>query len=443
MTSKNSNHTEEDTKESFPELCTAQVKTISQPLEELKTQDGLPSNSAVSSLAGPPAAATNRNTGSLRIIHVINSLGVGGAERGTLKVMEGLDAQHFDQNLCTIRGADPQLAYSPLLKDRLLMAGQAKPGFQFLLFQLVSIFRNRKPHIVHSRNWGAIEAVLAGRIAGVPVVIHSEHGYELDMLSGLPLRRRALRRACYPMCDAVFTVSRQLQEYHGAQVGISPKQIRVIPNGVDTRLYAPDEYRRQQARERFGFAPEHFVLGSVGRLVPIKGHDTMLRAGEVLLERNKNVRLLIVGAGPELERLRSYVESSPLLKNRVVFAGAISDVAECYHAMDVFVLPSICEGMSNTLLEGMASGLPCVATNVGGNPELVSHGQEGFLFSPGDVSQLAGFVQQIDNDGILRARLAAAARQRAVSCFSLERMMAAYTNLYCELAERRGVQTRN
>lgn len=323
------------------------------------------------------------------------------------------------------------------------MAGKAKQGFQFLLFQLVSIFREHKPHIVHSRNWGAIEAVLAGKIAGVPVMIHSEHGYELDMLSGLPLRRRALRRAFYPLCDAVFTVSHQLQRYHGQQVRILPERIRVIPNGVDTQLFAPDGSRRQRARERFGFSPEDLVLGSIGRMAPIKGHETMLRAGEVLLRRKKNVRLLLVGAGPDLDRHRSYVESSLLLKDRVVFAGASFEVAELYQAMDVFILPSISEGLSNTLLEAMATGLPCIATDVGGNPELVSHGHEGFLFSPSDVSQLAAYVEQISENGALRAQFSAAARQRAISQFSLDRMMDAYTNLYSELANRRGLLARN
>jgi sugar transferase (PEP-CTERM/EpsH1 system associated) len=379
----------------------------------------------------------------LRVIHIVNSLGLGGTERGVLKVMQGLDAARFEQKLCAIRGADPKLARSPVVDGKLLTAGKTKPGFRFLLFQLVSLFREHKPHIVHSRNWGAIEAVLAGRIAGVPVVIHSEHGYELDMLSGLPLRRRALRRAFYPMCDAVFTVSNQLQRYHGQQVRILPERIRVIPNGVDTQLFAPDASRRQRARERFGFSSEDLVLGSIGRMVPIKGHDTMLRAGEVLLRRNKKVRLLLVGAGPDLDRHRSYVQSSELLKDRVVFVGASFDVADLYQAMDVFLLPSISEGLSNTLLEAMATGLPCIATDVGGNPELVSHGEEGFLFPPGGVSQLAAFVEQISENDTLRARFSAAARQRATSQFSLDRMMDAYTKLYTEFAKRHGLLAKN
>jgi sugar transferase (PEP-CTERM/EpsH1 system associated) len=425
------------------EIGHGSMTTKSTPRGGWEDRTAIPDDLLASSPARSLGTSQTPHSEPLRVIHVINSLGLGGTERGVLKVMEGLDSTRFEQKLCTIRGADQELAHSSVVEGKLLMAGKAKPGFQFPLFQLVSIFREHKPHIVHSRNWGAIEAVLAGRIAGVPVVIHSEHGYELDMLSGLPLRRRALRRAFYPMCDAIFTVSNQLQRYHGQQVRTAPRRIRVIPNGVDTQLFAPDGSRRQHARERFGFAPEDLVLGSIGRMVPIKGHDTMLRAGEVLLRRNNKVRLLLVGAGPELDRLRANVESSLLLKDRVVFAGASLDVAEFYQAMDIFLLASISEGLSNTLLEAMATGLPCIATDVGGNPELVSHGQEGFLFSPGDVNQLAAYVEKIGKNSALRAQFSAAARRRATSQFSLDRMMDAYTNLYSELANRRGALARN
>jgi sugar transferase (PEP-CTERM/EpsH1 system associated) len=442
MAARSSEHAEEY-KLLSSEICYAGAVVKPSSLGDLKPRKAIPGDLHSSFPALSFGASQSLRTEPLRVIHIVNSLGLGGTEGGVLKVMQGLDGARFEQKLCTIRGADPELARSPVVDGKLLMAGRAEPGFQFLLFQLVRIFRERKPHIIHSRNWGAIEAVLAGRIAGVPVVIHSEHGYELDMLSGLPLRRRALRRAFYPMCDAVFTVSNQLQRYHGQQAGILPERIRVIPNGVDTQLFSPDVSRRKRARERFGYSPEDLVLGSVGRMVPIKGHDTMLRAGEVLLERNKKVRLLLVGAGPDLDRHQSYVKSSLLLKDRVIFAGASFDVAELYQAMDVFLLPSISEGLSNTLLEAMATGLPCIATDVGGNPELVSHGQEGFLFPPGGVSQLAAYVEQISENGALRDRFSAAARRRATSQFSLGRMMDAYTTLYTELAKRHGVLTKN
>jgi sugar transferase (PEP-CTERM/EpsH1 system associated) len=379
----------------------------------------------------------------LRLLHVINSLGLGGAERGVLKVMEGMDVKLFEQRLCTIRGSDPKLAESPALHGKLFMAGEENSGFQFLLFRLMRIIREYKPHIVHSRNWGAIEAAPAARLAGVPVVIHSEHGYELEMLSGLPIRRRLLRRAVYSMCDAVFTVSDDLKNYHSQQVWMSPKHIRVIPNGVNTCVFLPDEDVRRRVRGRFCFSPETIVLGSVGRMVPIKDHETLLQATERLIEHKIDVRVLLVGGGSELERHRNYARASSSLKDRVTFVGSSQDVSELYQAMDIFVLPSISEGMSNTLLEAMASGLPCVATDVGGNPEVVVNGRWGFLFAPGDVAGLAQRLEELIAGGDLRTEFAVAARQQAVNHFSLYRMLDDYTNLYSELAIRRATLSRN
>jgi sugar transferase (PEP-CTERM/EpsH1 system associated) len=380
----------------------------------------------------------------LRLLHIINSLGLGGTERGVLKIMEGLDPSLFDQRICAIRGAASELAEHPTISGRLSMAAEpGNSGFQFLTFRLASIFRKYRPHIVHSRNWGGIEAVAAGRLAGVPIVVHSEHGYELDMMSGLPLRRRLMRRGLYAMCDALFTVSRELKDYHCRQGWVSAQRIHVIPNGVNTNLFAPNSELRHRLREQFRFRPDSVVLGTVGRLVPIKAHGTLLRAAERLLELGMDVQVLLVGGGPELDRLRDYTFRSPMLKDHVTFVGSSLIVHELYQAMDVFVLPSIREGMSNTLLEAMASGLPCVATDVGSNGELVADGRWGFLFTPEDVAGLAQRLEQLVRQAELRATFAGAARQCSVAFYSLDRMISAYTDLYCGLARNRNLIARD
>ena len=380
----------------------------------------------------------------LRVLHIINSLGLGGTERGVLKIMEGLDPSRFDQRVCAIRGAASELAEHPAVSGRLSMVADTdNSGFQFLTFRLASIFREYRPHIVHSRNWGGIEAVAAGRLAGVPIVVHSEHGYELDMMSGLPLRRRLMRRGLYTMCDALFTVSRELKDYHCRQGWISAQRIHVIPNGVDTNLFAPNPEMRHRLREQFRFRPDSVVLGTVGRLVPIKAHGTLLRAAERLLELGMDVQVLLVGGGPELDRLRDYTSRSTMLKDRVTFVGSSLIVHELYQAMDVFVLPSIREGMSNTLLEAMASGLPCVATNVGSNGELVDDGRSGFLFTPEDVAGLVQRLERLVCQADLRATFARAARQHCAAFYSLDRMVSAYTDLYSGLARNRNLIARN
>src|SRR5208283_5986694 len=141
----------------------------------------------------------------LRVLHVIDRLGVGGTEFGIVKVIQGLSAGRFEHRICTLRGFDEDFVRTQGFKEQVYVAGGSNPGFQFLIGRLARIMREFRPHVVHSRNWGAIEAIPAARLARVPIAIHSEHGYEVDMLAGLPKRRRIIRRIAYAAADAVFT----------------------------------------------------------------------------------------------------------------------------------------------------------------------------------------------------------------------------------------------
>jgi len=383
--------------------------------------------------------ATSSLTSGLRVLHVVNRLDVGGTEAGILKVMSGLGDSEFTHAICTARGHNSVYAEQQASEKTIFDASRTGDKFQFLVRSFVQIMKTYQPHIVHSRNWGAIEAVFAARLAGVPVAIHSEHGYELDMLNGLPMRRRLLRRAAYGLADAVFTVSSDLRAYHARQVWISPSRIRVLANGVDSQRFAPSAERKAASRASLGLPVGSMVVGSVGRLVPIKGHAGLLDAAEILLKRGVDLSVVLVGDGSELDHLRAKAAASPYLSARVLFPGASKNVAEALNAMDVFVLPSISEGMSNTLLEAMSASLPVVATRVGGNPELVEDQISGLLFSVGNIRELAGHLEKLVANREYRESLGTAARARILANYSLDSMLNRYRNLYKELAARRGV----
>jgi sugar transferase (PEP-CTERM/EpsH1 system associated) len=386
-----------------------------------------------------PATLTPELARKLRVLHVVSRLGMGGTEHGVLKVMNGLGEVHFEHSICAVRGVDESFAVRMNVASKAHSAGTAQPGFQFPLFRLIRIMKKIRPHIVHTRNFGALEAIPAAHLAGVPVTIHSEHGYELEILSGLPLRRRVLCRSFYAMADAVLTVTEDLRKYHARQSWLPADRFRVIYNGVNTERFSPRPENAAQIRRELGIPANCVVIGSVGRLVPIKDHATLLQAAENLLQQGKDIHVLLVGAGSELNKLKAYAAASPELAGRVTFPGASDRVPELLNAMDVFVLPSICEGMSNTILEATASGLPVVVTRAGGNPELVEDGHSGWLFSPRDVSALAQHLARLADNADLRRSAGIAARRRTIEQFSLAGMMRRYNDLYCELAARRGV----
>ena len=310
--------------------------TLTQTRDEAKTQQ-------------PPAVAHGRNhrkTEPLRVLQVVNRIWMGGTEYALLNMMSSLDQRLFEHRVCAVRGCDPAFPRMSMVEGKTFVAGQHNGNLQFAVFRLTQIMRRYRPHIVHSRNWGAIEAIFAARLAGVPVVIHSEHGYEVEMLKGLPFRQRVLRRAAYALADSVFTVTQELRDFHTRQAWTSPGKIRVIYNGVDTQRFSPSSNAR--VREEFNIPPHRLVIGTVGRMVLIKDHRTLLQAFELLVAGGVDAHLLLVGSGPLFEAHQAYVNDSRTIVNRVYFAGRCDNVPEMLQAMDIFVLLSICEGMSNT-----------------------------------------------------------------------------------------------
>ena len=393
--------------------------------------------------SGPVTALPGKSASSagpkLRVLHVVSRLGLGGTEHGVLKLLRGLAAEEFEHSICAVRGIDSAFGERIHPEVALYSVGDPKPGFQFPLLRLARLMREVRPHIVHSRNFGALDAVPAARMAGVPVAIHSEHGYELELVAGLPLRRRLVCRAVFPLADAVLTVTKELRDFHSRQSWTKKDRFRVIYNGVDTERFFPRPEQAAKARDEQGIPPGRIVIGSIGRLVPIKDHRTLLKAAERLLGNGKDIHVLIVGAGPELKGLQTHVRESSTLQGRVSFAGASDNIPELLSAMDIFVLPSISEGMSNTILEAMASGVPVIAGCTGGNPELISEERCGRLFTPRDDAGLAEEIAYLTNNAQLRAALGSAGRDRVIHDFSLARMIAQYRDLYFELAAQRRI----
>jgi len=368
----------------------------------------------------------------IRILHVIETmLGMGGMEKGVVNLIRHMDPGRFEHVVCVIRSLGELTDAIPEGRAKVLCLGHTAPGFAFLAPKLLHLIREFEPDIVHSRNRGAYEAVLAGYWAGSCAVVHSEHGVESIDSRPEPWRHRQLRRLIFGLAGEVCAVSYHLRDYHALRTGFPVGKIRVIHNGVDVQQFRADEAARRTARRRMGIADDEFCIGAIGRLEPIKDIATLIRAAA---ETPGNCRLLIAGDGGESAALRELAQSR--LPDCVQFLGEIQEIPELLNALDVYALPSLYEGICNSLLEAMASRLPVVATATGGNPEVIVDGESGILFPVGDAGALARALDRLRYDPAFRARLGHAAQERVRSRFSLQSMVNSYDSLYTGLAAK-------
>jgi glycosyltransferase involved in cell wall biosynthesis len=229
----------------------------------------------------------------------------------------------------------------------------------------------------------------------------------------------------------VLSVSSRLTEKLSATVGFPAHRIVTIRNGVDTHRFTPAS--RDDARQALGLERNELVVGAVGRLLPVKDQQSFLRALGLLARSGLRFTAIIAGDGPLKDELAAVAQAEGL-GSRVRLIGERSDVESVLAALDIFVLSSISEGLSNTILEAMASGVPVVATAVGGADELVVHGRTGLLVPSRDEQALAGAIRTLADDPARRAAMGVEGRRRAEEHFSVARMVEAYEDLYVSLS---------
>jgi sugar transferase (PEP-CTERM/EpsH1 system associated) len=366
------------------------------------------------------------------VAHVVHSLETGGLENGVVNLVNTAGFRFRHMIVC-MTTAGPLRAR--LDRGVEVVTIGKRPGHDLpALIRLVRLLRAVRPAIVHSRNWAAFDAIPAARLAGVGVIVHGEHGREATDPEGRSGRRNRIRRMLHPLVSQFVTVSRDLERWLIEDVRLPARKVTAIANGVDLTRFG--HLDRREARRSLGLPDGSLVLGTVGRLDPVKDQAALLRAFADLLPAHPEAWLILAGDGPCREELLG-LAASLQIGERVRFLGDRSDVAVVLAAMDLFVLPSIAEGMSNTLLEAMASSLPVVATRVGGNLELIEEGTNGRLVPARNPGALTAAIASYLDDSHLRVLHGKASRARVEGAFSLERMSHAYMNLYDRLLARR------
>jgi sugar transferase (PEP-CTERM/EpsH1 system associated) len=369
------------------------------------------------------------------ICHIIYRLDYGGLENGLVNLINHLPAERY-------RHAIICLTYATDFRRRIQRADvqvieiNKRDGKDLDAYRRVwRALRGLRPRIVHTRNLPALDMLFVAACAGVPRLVHGEHGRDMIELDGANRKYNALRKLSRLVVDRYITVSQDLADWLVRDIGVPRRRVAAIYNGVDTARFFPAP---AEGVLPDGFAPPgSFVIGTIGRLEQVKDQPTLAAAFCRLIARRpelrQRLRLAIVGDGNlrgPLERMLAEHDASAL----AWLPGYRSDAPALLRALDLFVLPSQREGISNTILEAMATAKPVLATAVGGSPEIVEDGVTGSLVPPSDPEAMAArLLAYVDDPGLAVAH-GRAGHARVLERFSLAAMLDNYRRVYDDLA---------
>lgn len=410
------------------------------------------------------------------VLHVVNSLDGGGTERMLISLLAAFDHRKARHIVVTLRDPGPLAAQlpEPVSCHSLRVRGRSR----FAWARLGRVTRSCHPSIIHARNTGCwVDAMVAGLLTPRAQVVLGFHGFDDE--AGWSGRRRRIARWASRL-GAIFTsVSRSGADQLHKVVGIRRDRVHYLPNGIDLERFARN-HDTARVRAKFNVPPEVILLGTVGSLTAVKGHELLLDAFAQAANHDHRLRLLIVGGGPLRQQLQYQAESLGIT-HRVCFIGASEDIevrdsvlpplpglGRCYgtssrgpaalhpwlhslaptgaetpplrpsrtqdvplllSAIDIFVCPSRSEAMSNAILEALAAGRPVIATDVGDNALLVRDGVEGLIIPPNSASDLARAILEIACDPPRRRQFGSAAALRTRS-FDFRKCVADYETFY-------------
>lgn len=371
----------------------------------------------------PDSGVTTVKPPPIPILLMARQLTEGGTERQLTELACSIDRARFTPHVGCVdargsRAADLREADVPILELplRSLASTQA--------FRMAARLRAYVGHhgirLIHGFDPPmSVVAATAGRFSGAKVILTSQRCFEDTIYAG----QRKQVRIAHRLSNGIVVNSEAVRQHLLAEFGLPAKKIRICHNGIDAARF------RGERRHRSPFSDAELVIGTVCVLRPEKAVHLLLEAFAWIAPALPGARLLIVGTGPELWRMEE-LRANLGLGDRVHFEPATTEVGSWMRAMDIFVLPSLSEAFSNSIMEAMASGSAVVASNVGGNSELVESGETGLLFERNNAEDLAGQLSRLVDDPALRARLADAGRARIASKFSLvestRRMQAIY-----------------
>ncbi|MDD5427110.1 MAG: glycosyltransferase [candidate division Zixibacteria bacterium] len=368
----------------------------------------------------------------INLMHAVLDMDLGGLQRLIAETTMVMDRERFNiEVVCYDRlGCFADYLTARGIQVTLL---QKKPRSANLLYplRLAKFLRQKKVHILHMHPGAFVYGCLAGAMVRTPALVYTEHGRAVvedpvrlveDRISGFFVHQ-------------MIAVSKNLETYLAEVVHLPAKKICTVINGIRTEKFA----RREKAEKllmEFNLTDRCKVIGTVSRLDAVKDQLSMIKAFQIVNEKIPDSKLLIVGEGHMRETLTEHIVKNNL-QDKVIITGQRQDVPELLHIFDLFVLSSLSEGTSVSLLEAMAAGLPPVVTNVGGNPDIVKNGENGLVVEPKDTPALADAILEILTDPAMYERFSKNAVATVKQNYSIEKMVATYTDIYLKLLRRK------
>jgi glycosyltransferase involved in cell wall biosynthesis len=358
----------------------------------------------------------------IKIVCIINSLALGGAEKLLLELIQKIDKDRFDISVCTVNGAGPLLLEFEKLGITLKIFQKKAKLDLGVIWQIYGFLKEIKPDIVHTHlfagdTWGRIAAFLAR----VPVIISTEHNINFDE----NWLKKIIKLILSWFTDKIIVVSRGVKDYSIKVEKINPQKLEVIYNGIDLNKFGFRGYKPIETGRNI-----NAVI--VARLEKQKGHEYLLGAMPVIIKKYPNFVLNIVGTGFLLNDLKVQATNLGII-NKIVFWEQQQDIEKILSKMDLFILPSVWEGLGIAIIEAQAVGLPVLASNIGGIKELIENEITGLLFEPQSSEAIFKSIDDLLSTPELAKKLVENAYQQVQEKFTIEKMVKNYSDLYLDL----------
>lgn len=374
-----------------------------------------------------------------RVLHLVHKYAVGGAE-AVLGNLCNYSGDRIKNKILSFTDYDHGFAYF-LTDDIQIVSINKKNGNDFRVPNIISKqIDSYRADVVHAQGWATyIEGLIAAKLLSKRRCrfIYAFHGKTAsDVQNGMSHRQKIAQKIASIFADAIIAPSYHMAEDYAGMTGVSRDKVNVIYNGIDINRF---KQKFQNTRLKIGLNENDFVIGFVGRLDPVKNLTGLIQVLDLFLNEIKpsersHIKLLIVGDGIEKNTIIRLAKEKCLTDN-LVLLGRRDDIPACLTAMDMFIQPSLYEGHSNTILEAMISKLPVISTHVGGTPEIIVNGENGFLFKPDNYTGMAEKILSLYHSPDLCKSVGLAGKMTVQKKFSVERMVNEYEKLYQKLLQ--------